>query len=87
MKVRCRHCKVRLKCRPRGLCHTCFYDLSIREMYEPQFNIYADHNNRSKPTTPTKHLPGTSGKILVLINRAKKGEELFCKSDDIRDLS
>lgn len=32
---RCRHCQRRFSCKPRGLCSTCFADMSIREQHAP----------------------------------------------------
>lgn len=39
------------------------------------------YGERPLPATPTDHLPGTEGKIQVMIERAQRGEALFHPQD------
>ncbi len=82
-RKKCRHCKERLQTRPRGLCLHCFRHLPTRNLYPPKSKFAqrgpgADKNYRTrKPRRPTKEIPGTEEKMLVMEKRLARGESLF----------
>lgn len=85
--LKCEHCKVGARSRPRGLCWTCYYDDAIREQYTSRRNQFCGMDRESLVKTPpvdpvpTHHLPGTAEKFQVLIARASAGYQLFNPAD------
>lgn len=89
----CQHCKQRQACsNRRGLCDACYYTRSIREKYptgQPEQGEYhrkrkdgcGKHSQRKPASFPTRHMPGTIGKIEVLAYRADNHEELYHPDD------
>jgi len=79
----CRYCSIMRAPRPRGLCFTCYKNVTIRIQVSP----LSKHGRRGlcyqrKKSTltlghPTAHLPGSPGKIETLRARVAAGEELF----------
>ena len=68
---------------PRGLCHACYFDPEVRALYPA-----AGKNARGvvspsvrRACVPTDAPPGTEAKILVLIDRAAAGRELWHRRD------
>lgn len=83
----CRHCKVRVVNRARGLCHSCYLHSDTRHLYpstSPCHRRGVEDANRTGPipSTPTPALPGTPDKIAVLAERAVRGEQLFHPHDN-----
>lgn len=87
----CRHCRKRKANRPRQLCWTCYYTPGIRRRYPPlsQLGRYAalSHGDSrdsfaARPLpTPTDAMPGSPGKLEILRERARRGEQLFHPHD------
>lgn len=82
----CRHCGESVISRPRGLCWGCYYRPGVRERYAPinprgHRGLGVDLMRGRPSLTPTDHLPGTEGKLLVMMQRALRGEELFHPDD------
>lgn len=87
---KCAHCREVKILFGRGLCHICFYLPGIRQKYRPkktdlEMTVY-DIDNHPLPSVPTQHRPATRKKILVLIERAARGEQLFHPLDAKPDL-
>jgi len=67
-----------------GLCWTCYYTPGVRDQYQTQskFGVRGvGGQNHRKPTMPTSVLPGTTEKVAVMAERAKRGEHLFHPED------
>jgi len=83
----CRHCGRDPVSRPRGLCRSCYYVLSIRDQYEPAPANVPDQANvdfcgcGQVPTEPCLSLPGTTAKILCLAERAAARQSLWHPRD------
>jgi hypothetical protein len=88
----CKHCKLAFGDRPRGLCRECYYNLGIRDCYPVILNPHTrrgsglplengDADHRPIPAQPTNAKPGSYDKILVLQERAAKGQQLFHPQD------
>lgn len=70
----CRHCGNRQTIRRRRLCWNCSNDPEARALYRVR--------RRVKPAThPTDALPGSQEKILVLMGRARRRQELWHPDD------
>lgn len=79
----CRSCQELRKIARRGICWRCYDNPAVRPQYARQIafdGLGLDEGHR-KPCEPTPHAPGTPGKLLVLIDRAARGEELFHEDD------
>ncbi len=86
----CRVCG-RIGTRPRGLCWSCFEDEAIRRTVTPQCNRGITSGHGRLPAKPTQALPGSEEKILVLEERAARGEALFHpldarRSDELKNM-
>lgn len=86
----CRVCG-RIGTRPRGLCWSCYESQCKRDSVdrECKWGITAGHGRL--PAESTQALPGTEEKILVLEERAARGEALFHpldarRSDELKNL-
>jgi hypothetical protein len=82
----CRHCGRARVSRPRGLCWNCYYTPGVRDLY-PVTSKYGrrglgNWNRRGlAPTNPTNAAPGSPEKVLVLMQRAELGQELWHGAD------
>lgn len=82
----CRHCQKVRSNRPRGLCWSCYYTPGVRDQY-PSTSKYArrgvsDFNGQAHPAAqPTAALPGTSEKVDILAERARRGLSLWHPQD------
>jgi hypothetical protein len=82
----CRHCQGHKANRPRGLCWSCYYTPGVRERY-PSTSKYAhrgpdDFNGEAAPPAfPTRALPGSLEKILVLQQRVLSRQSLWHRDD------
>ena len=77
----CRHCQRVKSNRPRGLCWSCYYSPGVRERY-PSTSKFAqrgvsDFNGRAPLPVPTRALPGTPEKVIVMEERARMGQALW----------
>ncbi len=87
----CRHCGRVPSNRPRGLCWSCYYRPGVREQY-PSTSKFArrgldDFNGRVPlPEAPTGAAPGSADKVLVLMERACRGQTLFHPADAPMDV-
>jgi hypothetical protein len=77
----CAHCQRRRRNRPRGLCGACWAVPDIRRQHPPLRECgkrYQDPTatGRPLPRRPTTCWPGSAGKITVLAERARRGEQL-----------
>lgn len=84
-KIPCRHCKVRIVTRPRGLCWGCYGRPEVKGLYPTSDNR---HNQKGLgehyPTSnsdPTTAPPGSLAKMKVLRKRLESREELFHPAD------
>ena len=82
----CRHCGRTRVARPRGLCWNCYYAPGVRDLYQTtsKYGRRGPGNTfcRAKPAThPTNAAPGSLEKILVLMQRAELGQELWHVED------
>lgn len=84
MKPKCRHCKVRVGNRQKGLCWACSLDDSVRSLY-PTTSKFGRRGIGSVAcegfTTPTGHEAGSEEKIAVMHERALAGLPLFDPAD------
>ena len=80
----CQHCG-RMAQFPRGLCWKCYYDPAIRPRYASSRPTGRGHGvgvkNAPLPQWPTVAQPGTEAKILAMIERACRREQLFHPDD------
>jgi hypothetical protein len=82
----CRHCRMRIATRCRGLCRICYYQSAIRECYG---RLPRSCNRQGvaltaptrPPDRPTAALPGSQDKVLVLMARAEAGVDLWSPDD------
>ena len=80
----CLHCRVREGVRCRGLCSTCYYRPSIRNLYPKRFGSYfAEPGAYTLPTSASQHQPGSPEKIKVLAERFAERTGLW-HPDDIQ---
>ena len=84
--MRCRHCRCRPVCRPRGLCWRCFYTPAIRRLYPitskfARGSILDFYGLPISAFTATNALPGTPEKIAVLAQRAELRQSLWHPDD------
>jgi hypothetical protein len=81
----CVHCGSAEKIRKsRGLCGSCYYRLAIRRLYPASpccQGVGRKATGKELPTEPTEHLPGTEGKIEVMVQRAFDGVALWHPRD------
>ena len=75
----------------RGLCYRCYKDPAIRAAHAPTSKYahrgVSDRCGRQPlPGRPTRHPPGSPGKLRVLARRAARGEQLW-HPGDARDWS
>ena len=81
----CRHCQVRPICRPRKLCHRCYYTPEILVLYPPKANYYRREPERLEDLPlaqqPTMALPGTKEKVDVMMMRAECRLAIFHPDD------
>lgn len=81
----CVHCKKRVASRPRDLCWFDYYAPGIRDLHPSKFanrgvgNGF--HADTPLPAEPTDTEPGSDEKMLVLAERAARGESLFHPRD------
>ena len=83
MTVLCRYCARAVVCRPRGLCHRCYDDPVIRELYPPQSTNKPRRSCRDRRLArcPTRARPGTPAKLLVFQQRLAQRVRLFHPHD------
>jgi hypothetical protein len=84
--VPCRHCGQGRVNRPRGLCWTCYHTPGVRELFPSTSKFHRrgvrDFYGRPPlPHEPTDAQPGSEAKILVLIERAQRGQSLWHPKD------
>lgn len=90
LKAVCRHCKSPCSGKtPRGLCHSCYYDLPIRSQYID--NLDDDSGRRGgglgcpngdlSRWCPTRYPPGSEGKIRVMQQRVALDLPIFHPDD------
>ena len=82
----CRHCRRTRVNRPRGLCWTCYYTPGLRERYPPiskfgRRGLGNFHASLPLPPRPTLALPGTTEKVAVLEERARRHLQLWHPRD------
>lgn len=87
----CLACQLRPPERARGLCQNCYYTPEIRDQHPLIPNAYRRHEVEIEPSgtlpeSPTTAAPGTEEKLLVLAERASRGEYLFHPDDAIADI-
>lgn len=92
-KPRCAHCKKLPADRPRGLCWRCYYQPQIRAATQCMDAFWRNgvliklRRGVQQPrhvvpaAGPTDALPGSLEKVLVLKQRARRGEELWHPND------
>jgi hypothetical protein len=82
----CRHCAQRSATRSRRLCWACFSNPEVRRLY-PITSPFARRGVRDffgrppLPDQPTDAQPGSEEKILVLMERAQRGQSLWHPKD------
>ncbi len=87
----CRHCNRVPSNRPRGLCWSCYYRPGVRDLY-PSTSKFARRGVADRvgrvplPEEPTKALPGSEAKVLILIERARKRQSLWHPDDAPMDI-
>ena len=77
--MNCQHCKTGSTIDRRNLCRPCYRDPVIRRMYAtmPTNNRGLMSANRNYPLPePTDCPPGTVEKLLVMCERAERGEQV-----------
>lgn len=83
MKLRCRHCARRPATRARRLCYACYHEPVIRNRFPPQTTNRPKNSTRDRKLAriPTPALPGSEEKLLVMIHRYARKEQLFHPRD------
>lgn len=82
-KMTCVHCLTSPVSRPRGLCWRCYYRPGVKENYPTRIlrrwqpKLIVGSHEHASPGEPTGALPGSEAKILVMIDRAERGESIF----------
>lgn len=87
VKPLCKHCRKYFKNRPRGLCFSCYENMTIRLLYPVDHRYMPQHplakeyygfsnDQRKLPPHPTTALPGTPDKIAVMTERLLQGYQL-----------
>lgn len=87
--MKCRHCNRMPVSRPRGLCWACYYTPGVRERYQSlsKYGCRGYPDRRAGPaTSATGAGPGSPGKVDVLCERARAGEDLWHPRDAGLDL-
>jgi hypothetical protein len=85
----CRHCHTGRASRAKGLCWRCSRSPDVRKRY-PSTSKYTRRGlghfagPAPLPTEPTRHPPGSPGKLAVMAERARRKQSLF-HPDDTRD--
>ncbi len=86
-RLTCRHCRRSKPCRPRGLCHVCYYTPGVRELYPTvcspcsRRGVLDFYGTPPRPGSPTNAAPGSEEKVAVLAKRAAHGEALHHPDD------
>jgi hypothetical protein len=76
--VQCRHCRKFRQIRAHTLCYRCYHQPDVRNAYGVFFaSDTKDQAPTPQPTEPTQEAPGTEGKFLVMIERARRKMSLF----------
>jgi hypothetical protein len=78
----CRHCGRRVASRPRGLCWTCYQTLDIREQYASMSKfgrrgVLDFCGSGYLPEAPTRAMPGSPEKVMILEQRASRRQALW----------
>lgn len=80
-KTLCRHCGGTWANRPKGLCWSCYRRPGVRQLYPPVSKFGRRYHDEpaggATPLCPTDAPPGSAEKVLVLAERAARGELLF----------
>jgi hypothetical protein len=85
--TRCRNCLQENRCPARGLCQGCYLDPKIRGQYParmakaPSGGVVRGSSCGEALRQPTRHRPGTEGKLAVLAARFAAGLPLFHSED------
>ena len=82
----CRHCGQAPATRPRRLCWNCYYTPGVRELFPitskfARRGIIDINGKRPLPTDPTRAMPGSAEKVLVLEERAHMKQNLWHPED------
>lgn len=81
--MNCRHCEDRIADRPRGLCSICYYNPDVRQQYpssaKPTFGDFEGFV--PMPPSPTSAPPGSPQKVKVLMQRARRNQQLWHPRD------
>lgn len=84
----CRHCgEYRwVKCQARQLCSVCWRDRTIRDTYalpesRAKFTLQGIVTSAEREPEPTDAVPGSDDKVLILSQRAERGESLWHPHD------
>lgn len=86
-RARCASCGRRAVNRPRRLCAACYADPLVRQQFPPVRDTRGGGKPRDGvaprplPRRPTDAPPGSEAKILVLIDRARRGLQLHHPDD------
>lgn len=83
-QVPCRHCgRMRTGNRPRGLCWTCYYTPSVRDLYpaDARFAGQAGRATDNRPAAACQYAPGSDAKIAVMGRRADSRLDLHHPDD------
>ena len=83
----CRHCRMNLAIRPRGLCSSCYTNncirLRYRSFHKQSHHGYGEANTQSRqPAEATQAPAGSREKMCVMQQRAMRGESLFHPGDN-----
>lgn len=84
-KPKCVHCGRPNVSRPRGMCWTCYYLPGVRDQYATKGNaghgVGQDNHAHRLAAIPTRHLPGTEGKLREMAARVAAGVSCFHPGD------
>ncbi len=85
-RPKCRHCNHRVACKPRGLCHPCYWDLPTRDLYPRQTPLPCVDDDEivpsREPAGGVNAPPGSEAKLRLMAERAARGEGLCTKKDE-----
>jgi hypothetical protein len=67
--------------RRRGLCRTCYKKPEVRALFPAHHSAHGNHHAHRLPVHPTRAVPGSEEKILVMMERLERGLQLHHPED------
>jgi hypothetical protein len=84
LEMECRHCRETKPEKRRGLCRDCYDEPAIRNLYPSEHRGGKDTDRGFATPKATDARPGSAAKVLVLIERRRRGQALWNKQFDAK---